>query len=94
MQKCPKCKSKTLVQDEFGMGMWERHVKCHTCGLLHVRGAATDSIKKQLEPQWWEKEEKKRARQPVKIFSLTSLLVGSKYKHAKKIKHTDAPRHS
>ena len=67
MQVCPKCQNQTLAVDFRGVGIYERHVHCYTCGLLHVRGAAQDSIKRQLNPAWWEKEQVRRLKNAVKI---------------------------
>ena len=75
MDVCPKCKNKTLVQEEFGMGIWERHVKCHTCGLLHVRGAVQDSIQRQVNPDAFERVMQKRIRHAVKFESGKGVVV-------------------
>lgn len=65
--KCPKCGANTLSFETHGMGVYERHVRCYTCGLLHVRGAGQDSIKRQVAPELYENERLKKQKTNVHI---------------------------
>jgi len=67
MKVCPKCGYQTLAQEECGTGIYERHVRCYTCGLLHVRGAGQDSIKRQVNPELYESEWLKKQKTNVHI---------------------------
>lgn len=66
-KKCPKCGANTLSLETHGMGVWERHVRCWTCGLLHVLGAVQDSIQRQVDPVGFERVMQKRIGGKVQI---------------------------